>query len=527
MDHLDNNGWVAIHHAALRNYAKSVEQFLENSGMEELEIETKDGLRNTPLLLAVLSASQQTVELLVNLGANITVINARNLGVVEICALHGYVELLEYFISLNNPKLNVYQRLVKFVNSDSEEETLSANKVIAMMTDRKLARAKLHVLAFIDQGLVPSLLDVLNKTCAEIVKEHTLKTLNNILQEAKAKEQLFKNNGFSVLTSLISKRPGQLLVGTVNAIHEIASEKDYAEALFLANAVPVLTEVLNIITKCSNSVTSQSGVLIYVLNSLGLMAQACTNCKEAIGKEHGLLSIMAEMFEECNSKSVLIALSEAIATIVEYHSFNQDAFIDKNVAAYLIQLAKAKSKDLQLSAIKTLHRLVEGNSYAQKNILDYGGAIPLMQLLKKRQTQNIQEVVVQTLWALSGKDTEKRRTMATKIGVNTLVEFLGSLSEELQHIGIEGLSSLVRGPFDVRNVIASANGMQHLVRLLRSPKEDIVLQTTQALRHMCLSVECYNPEKIIIVKGMTIIPRASALSWSSLEEQVQCIIHSC
>uniref|UniRef100_H3AXI9 Uncharacterized protein n=1 Tax=Latimeria chalumnae TaxID=7897 RepID=H3AXI9_LATCH len=488
MDHLDNNGWVAIHHAALRNYAKSVEQFLENSGMEELEIETKDGLRNTPLLLAVLSASQQTVELLVNLGANITVINARNLGVVEICALHGYVELLEYFISLNNPKLNVYQRLVKFVNSDSEEETLSANKVIAMMTDRKLARAKLHVLAFIDQGLVPSLLDVLNKTCAEIVKEHTLKTLNNILQEAKAKEQLFKNNGFSVLTSLISKRPGQLLVGTVNAIHEIASEKDYAEALFLANAVPVLTEVLNIITKCSNSVTSQSGVLIYVLNSLGLMAQACTNCKEAIGKEHGLLSIMAEMFEECNSKSVLIALSEAIATIVEYHSFNQDAFIDKNVAAYLIQLAKAKSKDLQLSAIKTLHRLVEGNSYAQKNILDYGGAIPLMQLLKKRQTQNIQEVVVQTLWALSGKDTEKRRTMATKIGVNTLVEFLGSLSEELQHIGIEGLSSLVRGPFDVRNVIASANGMQHLVRLLRSPKEDIVLQTTQALRHMCLSV---------------------------------------
>ena len=125
MNELDENGWGHIHHAAFRNFIKSVERFVK-ANPENLELETQDDLHSTPVLLAVMSGELEVVKCLVQLGAKLHVVNNQNHGIVELCAFKGFIHILEYFIELDHERLPVWKNLIKFMTSESEEEAEAA-----------------------------------------------------------------------------------------------------------------------------------------------------------------------------------------------------------------------------------------------------------------------------------------------------------------------------------------------------------------------------------------------------------------
>ena len=86
------------------------------------------------------------------------------------------------------------------------------------------------------------------------------------------------------------------------------------------------------------------------------------------------------------------------------------------------------------------------------------------------------------LWALAGDNIDEKREMAGGIGVQMLIEFVNSMSENLHYIGSEGLCVLAQGPLNQQSVIAQANGIHPLVRLMKSNKEYIVLSVIKTLR---------------------------------------------
>nr|XP_033796329.1 ankyrin and armadillo repeat-containing protein-like isoform X2 [Geotrypetes seraphini] len=488
MDDLDENGWAPIHHAALKNHVTSIERILETPGTQQLERNTGDRHRNTPLLLAVSTASQSTVELLVRLGADVAAVNSQNHGVVEICALHGHVDLLQYFIDMKSPKLNVYRKLITWLDSSNEKKALHAGLVISSLTKRPLQAA-----SFVEEGVVPTLLCVLGKNIGDGVKEQALHVLNIIIRDRNVKEQICQHNGFQILVALVNEESNQLLFGLLSVLSEIVSEKEYADALFLANAMPVLMRIVVNGDGCKSLENdNREEILTSAVKILGLMAEASEDCKDALGKQKGFLSVLVQTIKEFRSENRMISWNEAIGRVVANHQINQNAFVDENGIVPLIQIINSKYKDEQLSALKTLHRLVEGNSLVRRKVWNLNCIIPLILLLKRSRTQPLQEAIAETMWALAGAKKENRRTMAAKIGVNLLVEFLGSLSYKLHMIGLEGIVALVQGPYDMECAIASANAVPHLVRLLRSEKESIVLHTIQALRHLCLDV-AYSP----------------------------------
>jgi hypothetical protein len=65
-------------------------------------------------------------------GAKVDVINSHNHGAVEICALKQYIEMLEYLIKLENPKIPVWKNLIKFLSSESEEEAEASGKCLEL-----------------------------------------------------------------------------------------------------------------------------------------------------------------------------------------------------------------------------------------------------------------------------------------------------------------------------------------------------------------------------------------------------------
>jgi hypothetical protein len=135
-----------------------------------------------------------------------------------------------------------------------------------------------------------------------------------------------------------------------------------------------------------------------------------------------------------------------------------------------------------------------------------------MHLLRRSRQPDIQEQTASALWALAGDDVEERRMvrllmniftpheylslheylfpseLAELIGVQQLIEFFSSPSEELDYIGSEGLGVLAQGPRHEQTAIGQANGVHPLVRLLRSRNEAILLSAIRTLRFLSLSV---------------------------------------
>lgn len=65
----DENGWAAIHHcmSAEKELLKSIESYVTINA-EYLELETRDELQMTPLLLAVRFSKKKSVDKLISLG---------------------------------------------------------------------------------------------------------------------------------------------------------------------------------------------------------------------------------------------------------------------------------------------------------------------------------------------------------------------------------------------------------------------------------------------------------------------------
>ena len=98
------------------------------------------------------------------------------------------------------------------------------------------------------------------------------------------------------------------------------------------------------------------------------------------------------------------------------------------------------------------------------------------------RAEALQEKTAMALWALAGDNIDEKREMAGGIGVQMLIEFVNSMSENLHYIGSEGLGVLAQGPLNQQSVIAQANGIHPLVRLMKSNKEYIVLSVIKTLR---------------------------------------------
>ncbi|KAM4614102.1 uncharacterized protein O3C94_022137 [Discoglossus pictus] len=482
MEEFDENGWAPIHYAAYKKHVSLVQRLIETYGKENLELITEDRLKNTPLLLAATSGSQEMVHLLLNLGANIEWVNSQSHGVVEICAIHRHQDVLRYFLKLDNPTINVCRRLVTFLDSDSEDYVFSTCSVIHNLTTQPSDAIQSHINSLLAEGLVLGLIKVLKKNISEDANISVLNVLKSLLKNKSVKRQFIESDGVEVIVLLVFKGSRHLYSGLVETICELASEQSFGEK-HLATIVGALLQLIS-----NTDDDNKYNVLLLALRAMGLLATNSPVGKEAFGKQDGFISTLVGVFKDCQPKSLTIAWSEAVGTITERHPNNQNLFIKEKVGLLIGQMLKSKPKDVQMSAVKTLNRLVEGNVQAQKNIVDLGTVTPLMQLLKRSKSQTTQEAIAETLWALTGADTDTERTISARIGVNLLVEFVESASYKLNLIGSKGLSCLMKGPYDLRNQVTSANGVHHLVRLLRSHREDVVVSAIQALGHICLGV---------------------------------------
>ncbi|XP_077148263.1 ankyrin and armadillo repeat-containing protein-like [Ranitomeya variabilis] len=512
---MNDSGWSPIHHAAFKNHLLLAKRLIESSGYEHLEEKTNDDLQNTPLLLAVACGSRPMVQLLVSHGADVSYVNTCRQGVIEISTVFHHANLIKLFLSLQNKDLNVYKKLVALLDHNAEDVVRGACMVMLELTRQSEDQESMcHLNHLVDEGLVSNLVDLLKKNFAEDVKMQILNLFKCILQHKNVRRKMVEVDGFKILVSLIFDGYKLLLPGVMGCIYELVADKDFAEDVS-KTVMPVLIKLLSSLEQ-----ENQEDVLKSTLKVLDLMAAGSVMCKDSIGKEAGLLGILVKLFKVCQVLSLLTVWSGAIGSIAEGNRSNQDIFLNENIGSCLHQMLKSHKRDVQISAVKTLYRLVEENPHAQKKVIESNNFSPLVRLLRRSKSQFTQEAIAKTLWSPSGLETETLRMVAARIGIPLLVEFLSSPSYILNLIGTRGLRVLIQGAYDLRNAVMSANGARQLVRLLRSPREDVVLGAIQALRHICLGVG-HSENLELIGKGSGFSYSHVLLLFRSSEEAVR------
>ncbi|KAK6982765.1 ankyrin and armadillo repeat-containing protein [Biomphalaria glabrata] len=481
----EENGWEQVHLCASRGFLKSLERCLE-SDPNLLELETADGLRQTPFLLAVGSGDQDIVDFLVKRNAKVNVVNSQNNGAVEICAIKGYVSLLKYLATLNLPDLPVYDRLLKMLVSDTEEEVEAAGKCLATMTEKLEDVSGGSVINpewqyLYDNGGVSAIVKVAKNTIQDEFKIPAIQTLLNIIEKQEVQDQFVSSGGMPVFIYLLKSQILEVVELSCQVIRDLAVNKHFAELLVQNQAV---TNILRILQSFE-----EPEVLVFAVQAIRNIAQSSTKLCSTLGSTQGLITALVHLFD-CNDSHLLLALTQAVSCLAEGDNSNQTAFVKEGVSKHIknLLITHGRYREIQHSLIEAIHKLSNGNQQAQLDLKSHGIVKLLIQLLKKKRVEALLEKTAMALWSLAGERNDEKREMANYIDVPMLIEFLNSNTANINFIGSEGLGVLAQGPINKQSEIGKANGIPSVVRLLKSPHEFIVLSSVRTVRNLCVSV---------------------------------------
>lgn len=367
-----------------------------------------------------------------------------------------------------------------------------------------------------EHGAIPIFMKVLRSDIGDKAKCEVLKCIINILTELPVKDQLVKTSGIDVFIRHLKSKNGKVIQLTSTAVSILCTVAQYAEQASQSGVIPALVAVLE------KSSTYEPEVLVEVVEAIGVVCDKSEPRQTLLYNTANSISSICSLVNEAMDPQLILALNNSISRITRHHEINQNAIVDGGSVPIIISLIHLKNKDnsIQLSAVDTIHMLVDGNAYTQKFVMQEGAINPLMTLLRRSKTPIVQEKTASALWALAGSGVEERRAMATRMEVNPLIEFLGSLSETLKYIGSEGLGVLAQGAHNRQDDISDANGVHPLVRLLKEDKEYLVTSALRSLRHLCVGVGFIphkkNQDTLVQARGVKYLLALMTLSQSEL-----------
>ena len=479
MDEFDENGWAHVHHAAFNGYHKSVTRFVKSRD-DQLELETQDGQQLTPFLLACMNGHVDTVQLLVeDLKANLIATNRNMFGAVELAATKGHINILQYFLELKSPDLQVWQKLISGL-SVSELETSCAEVLVELTANENSEKLE----PFLRAGGMQALVGLLkNSIASEESKIFVLSVLLNLVKFQAPKEMLIQIGGGPAIIIQMKDSNRSLYLPATRLLKELAYSDDNKDVIVKNGGIDVLVGLLE--HKDDEQIADAA------LNTLRVLVDSNPEVQTAVGSNKDVMKCLVKLLIAVKNKHILAIVARTIGAVVKRHAANQNAFVAVNGVEPLMELMRLRSRECQFAAVEGIHALAESNEGNQRVITEHGCVMILMRLLKRSRAADLRMLTAGALWAIAGEKNVQRRSIAAEIGVNLLIEFLSeNLPANLHFIGSEALGVLAEGVRNKRDEIAKANGVMPLVRLLGKANTQayIVLSVLQTVRALCLGL---------------------------------------
>ena len=106
----------------------------------------------------------------------------------------------------------------------------------------------------------------------------------------------------------------------------------------------------------------------------------------------------------------------------------------------------------------------------------------------------VREQAAQTLWTLAGSHKPQQKIIAEKLGIPQIISMLMSKSESLQYVGCKSLIALVTEDIIYQNQVLRENGVDTLIRLLKSPKtsDRVIMAIVETIGALCVDIAHVN-----------------------------------
>ena len=495
MDEFDNEGWSHIHHAAFSGYQKSISRFVRTN-QEQLELLTKDGKRNTPLLLACSNGQLEAVRFLVELGANLVASNADDFGVIELSAYSGHLPVVEYFLELNSPDVNVYQSLVRALdNLKGTRLQISALQSLTVLSTPERLESVLN------SGAIEGVVKILSSPASdEDVVINCLLFFDKVTKVSKeAHEFLRHENVIKALVCQLSSQNKQVYSLGVKILAALARGQPLVvEKIMKNNGIDILVKILekNIL---------DNSILLDVLETLALFCEVQFRTQDVFsGVEKGFATLV-RLLKECKKRKVLASVSRTIALLVKGNERNQNLFVNEDGVPCLVQiLLKSRSQEAQMAAVLAIKSIASDGSVANQDLLHRKGCVKVLTKMLREGPRHdeVRQLVGEALWAIAGMEVLRRYSIAKHIGINILIEFLKTSNQSLNLIGAEALVMLAEDINCNQDDIVTASATQFMIRLIgkQSCAEPTLLSIFRTLRAICIQTG-FRPH----MKGQSVI----------------------
>lgn len=405
-------------------------------------------------------------------------------GMADIAALSQNERTLRYIIDLNFAanSYNVWKPLFKLFISLRDDESIICGRALELLTRREVNshRASPYWPAMVDNGLLPSLINVFTESKNDdVLTSAYLLLLNSANEYPKVKTDLLTiKNSFSSMLKHTRSTNNQIVTLLGRVLACLSENKSLIEPMVDQGLIESLMVLID------KERTPQ--IICSYFDCLANIVSYSSEYQLKLANSQQFLSLIINHYLEEFDLRLSLSVMRFIRQLVLKNEQIQTLLAQNGACEHILGALSASSKDLQQASIEAIQSISENNYHVQHIMLRENALEQLLSLLEKTNLSSLQIAIVCTLWTLCGNNSARKREVASNIGVRKLISFYSIKSEEHLLAITDALGELAKRTASVKmNIpeeINRAQGIPHLIRLLRSGNEALVLSILKTLQ---------------------------------------------
>ncbi|XP_056008070.1 ankyrin and armadillo repeat-containing protein-like isoform X2 [Ostrea edulis] len=473
----DQDGWAPIHHAAFFDH-ESIIKLMARRNNPVIELLTRNDTRSTPLLLAASSGGLSAVKCLINLGADISRVDAEGNGMVNLAAMRFHTNVLEHLIEWSHEKAPVWKILVKMLADPDRDKRDSAVKCLEVLSTSKPE----HWKSILEADGIPALVKLLSSE-NEVLQSVAASVVVNISEHQEIRKALTKAKAAPILIQLLNSPDDNIQSRVAIILSDIASIQGNQSLIADEGGIPPLINLMD---------SELEEVLINTVNAVRVLCAGNPLNQDAVA-ENGGITFLRE-FLTLDSEKLKAATAACTAAVSAGNKNNQDALLEAGALEPLVDIINGTTNEtVRVKCANAIEALAQDNPACQQTFLRIKAPTALKKLLKNFNV-SVKEHGAKALWALAGSTTTQQKYIAEKTSIPDICSMLLEDTEKLLQVGC--MMSIALGRENIENQIklAHTEAFNQLVRLLRTHKDSpqVILMVIQVLGILCVGVAYCN-----------------------------------
>ena len=406
------------------------------------------------------------------------------LGLAAVAALSQNERTLRYVIDLAFPNnsYNVWPPLFKLFTSVRDDESVICGRALELLTRREpnTHRASPYWPTMVDNGFVSTLVHVFRESKQDDVLVSAYLLLLNSAHDYPRVKVEFESikNAFSPMLKHTRSSNEQVvtLLGRV-----LACLSEYEPLIEPMVEQGLIESVMSLIDK-----ERSPQVICSYFDCLANIVSHCQEYQHKVASSPTFISLIITHYLTEFELRLSLSVMRFIRKLALKNESIQNLLAQNGACEHILGALSASSRELQQAAIEAIQALSDQNSQVQKIMLRESALEQLLSLLEKTNLSSLQTAIVCTLWVLCGNNSSRKRDVATRIGVKKLISFYSIKSDDHLFAVTDALGELAKRTasvkMNIQEEINRAQGIPHLVRLLKSDNEALVLSALKTLQ---------------------------------------------